>query len=139
MQLEAAAADSRADSRTTVARATVPVRIASPDPNIAWRIEPRGGISRTNDGGASWVLQLKPTGTDLLAGAAPSTQVAWIGGRRGTLWLTVDGARWQKLSSPGPQDIVAIVADDERQAVVLTADSKRYRTSDSGRTWAVID
>ena len=111
--------------------------VLSPDPAVRWRL--RGSvIERTTDGGASWAAQEAGVSTELLAGAAPARDVAWIVGRRGTVLLSTDGATWDRLPFPEEAtDLIAITARDAARATVTTSDGRTYVTSDGGRTWSL--
>lgn len=111
--------------------------VLSPDPAVRWRL--RGSvIERTTDGGASWVAQEHGVDTELLAGASPARDVAWIVGRRGTVLLTTDGMTWARLPFPeNAVDLVAISAQDAARAAITTSDGRTYVTSDGGRTWSL--
>lgn len=111
--------------------------ILSPDPAVRWRL--RGSlVERTTDGGVTWVVQEPGVDTELLAGASPARDVAWIAGRRGTVLLTIDGATWERLPFPEKAaDLVAITAQDASRATVTTGDGRTYVTSDGGRTWSL--
>jgi hypothetical protein len=111
--------------------------ILSPDPNIRWRL--RGSVvERTTDGAASWVAQEDGVDTELLAGASPARDVAWIVGRRGTILLTTDGTTWERLPFPEKaSDLVAITAQDAARATVTTSDGRTYVTTDGGRNWSL--
>lgn len=115
--------------------------IASPDPSIRWRIGPSGSIQRTTNGGATWeTLSTSSSGVsdDLTAGAAPSATTVWIVGRGGTVLLSTDGRRWQRVAFPERVDLVAVRADDAVNATVTTADGRTFKTSDGGRTWSPL-
>lgn len=111
--------------------------ILSPDPNVRWRL--RGSVvERTTDGGVTWVAQEDGVDTELLAGASPARDVAWIVGRRGTILLTTDGTTWERLPFPeNAGDLVAITARDASHATVTAGDGRTYVTSDGGRTWSL--
>jgi hypothetical protein len=111
--------------------------VLSPDPAVRWRL--RGSvIERTTDDGASWVAQEGGVDTELLAGASPARDVAWIVGRRGTVLLTTDGTTWERLPFPEKAaDPVAITAQDAARATVTTSDGRTYVTTDGGRTWSL--
>jgi hypothetical protein len=109
--------------------------IGAADPSVRWRLGAAGVIQRSTDGGANW--EMLPTGvaTELTAGAAPSTTVCWVVGRAGTVLLTTDGQRWQRVAFPEAVDLTAVQANDARTVIVTTADGRRFRSIDGGGTW----
>lgn len=111
--------------------------VLSPDPAVRWRL--RGSVvERTTDGGVNWVAQNTGMDTELLAGASPSREVAWIVGRRGTVLRSTDGMTWDRLPFPERAvDLVAVTAEDAGRATVTTSDGRTYVTSDGGRTWSL--
>lgn len=111
--------------------------VSSPDPDVRWRIS-GGTVERTDDGGRTWQPQLTNSNVELLAGAAPSSTVVWIVGRKGAVLLSAHGQAWQRSTVPDAvTDLVAVTADDDSTATVTTADGRRYRTTDAGRTWTL--
>jgi hypothetical protein len=112
--------------------------IASPDPSIRWRVGPSGSIQHTTNGGATWEALASGVSEDLTAGAAPSATTVWVVGRGGTVLLSTDGRRWQRVAFPERVDLVAVRADDALNATVTTADGRTVRTSDGGRTWSPL-
>ena len=52
--------------------------------------------------------------------------------------LTADGITFTEVPLPERVDLTAITATDARTATVTTADGRRFRTDDSGRTWRQI-
>jgi hypothetical protein len=130
-----------------LAMKTAPVLFASPTGKSRWRIGAGGSIERSIDEGRTWQAQPSGVQTDLLAGAAPSEQEAWIVGRSSVILRTTDGIHWQRLSSPGgaaangppiPRpalDWVGITATDALHATIVAGDSRRFTTADGGVTW----
>ena len=124
-----------------------PVLFASPTGKSRWRIGAGGSIERSTDQGRTWQPQPSGVQTDLLAGAAPSDQEAWVVGRANVILRTTDGIHWQRLSgpsgatangvtSPRPSpDWVAITATDALHATIVAADSSRFTTADGGVSW----
>ncbi|HEY0876234.1 MAG TPA: YCF48-related protein [Vicinamibacterales bacterium] len=134
-------ADARADTSqtTSVARfaAQAPIVIASPDPNIRWRIVSRR-IEHSADAGLTWTVQRGEAEGDLLAGAAADTGVCWIVGRMGIVLLTTDGATWRRVEFPDPTaTLVRVAAASALDTTVSTSDGRTYRTTDGGRTWTL--
>lgn len=116
----------------------IAIEIVSPDPSIRWRISGNGVVERSANGGSSWVAQSTGVAADLMAGASPSPQVCWLVGRAGTVLLTSDGLRWQRVGFPEPLDLTAVQASDARTATVTAADGRRFSTADGGATWAPV-
>jgi hypothetical protein len=109
--------------------------VASPDPAVRWRLGAKGVIERTEDGGATWTMLTTGATVELTAGASPSPAVCWVVGRNGTVLRTIDGRNWTAVDVPEAADLVSVEATDASIAVVTTADGRRFRTSDGGRTW----
>jgi photosystem II stability/assembly factor-like uncharacterized protein len=114
------------------------IEIVSPDLSIRWRIGANGAVERSTDGGSSWVAQSTGIAADLTAGTSPSPQVCWLVGRAGTVLLTSDGLRWQRVRFPETVDLTAVQATDVRTATITTADGRRFSTADGGVTWAPV-
>jgi photosystem II stability/assembly factor-like uncharacterized protein len=75
---------------------------------------------------------------DLSAGSSPAPLVCWVVGRAGTVIVTVDGRRWQRVAFPENVDVVAVEASDARTALVRTAGGRAFRTADGGGTWTPV-
>jgi hypothetical protein len=143
----AASRPAAANQVASLAMKAAPVFFASPTGKSRWRIGAGGSIERSIDEGRAWQAQPSGVQTDLLAGAAPSDQEAWVVGRANVILRTTDGIHWQRLSgpaaaaatgppSPGPSpDWVAITATDALHATVVAGDSRRFTTADGGVTW----
>jgi hypothetical protein len=111
------------------------IEIISPDPSSRWRIGLRGFVQHSTDSGANWETSLSGVVTDLTAGSSPSSQVCWVVGRTGTVLLTSDGRRWQRVMFPEAVDLAGIQATDARNASVKTVDGRTFATPDGGLTW----
>ena len=109
--------------------------IETPDSAIAWRAGAGGRIEKTTDKGRTWAPQDSPTQKDLLAGVCASERICWLVGREGTVLRTTDGEKWEVISAPDKADLVAVIATSERNALVTTADNRRFVTDDAGKTW----
>jgi photosystem II stability/assembly factor-like uncharacterized protein len=72
----------------------------------------------------------------LTIGAAPSSSVCWIVGRRGAVFLTTDGTRFRRLPFPETIDLVSVAATGDRIATITSADGRSWQTTDQGATWA---
>lgn len=141
----AAAPAPSAAAETTAMRAAAAfadgaaVLIASPDPQVRWRIRPGAIVERSSDGGATWTAQQTPSATELAAGSAPAPAACWIVGRAGTILRTVDGgATWQRVAFPESIDLTAVSASTPLAASVTLADGRRFGTADGGETWREI-
>lgn len=133
---KAAAAVPQAQAAGRLAASDAPaIEIPSPDAAIRWRLAGGTRVERTADAGASWQAVDAGASAPLLAGSSPSPQVCWLVGRRGTVLLTADGRRWQRLPFPEGVDLVSVQASDARTATVTAADGRTFRTSDGGTTW----
>ncbi|HVH66857.1 MAG TPA: hypothetical protein VM716_03240 [Gemmatimonadales bacterium] len=82
--------------------------------------------------------------TASLRGLAVTPGIVWASGQRGTFLRSTDaGATWITDSVPGAAafDFRGVAALDARTALLMVAaqDTARiYRTTDAGRTWAVV-
>jgi hypothetical protein len=133
-----AAAVSNARSPATFETATrASAIVESADRLASWRLGPAGAIARhdANDANGLWQPQSSGVSVDLLAGSAPSATVCWIVGRAGTIVRTLDGANWQRVSSPTQSDIVGVAAQSAEIATITDADGRRFASSDGGATW----
>lgn len=110
------------------------LEIVSPDPSSRWRIV-NNSIERSEDGGASWVPIRAPGGETFTGGASPARSVCWLIGSNGLVMVAADGVAFARVPLPEPVALTAIAAADARTATVTTADGRRFRTGDSGRTW----
>ena len=109
--------------------------VASPDPAVRWRFGAAGNIERTEDNGATWTKLTTGVTVELTAGVSTSPSVCWVVGRNGTVLRTTDGRSWARVDIPDAVDLVSVEATDGSVAVVTSADGRRFRTSDAGRTW----
>ncbi len=117
--------------------AAAQLEIISPDPASRWRIV-NGAIERSEDSGASWVPMRAPGGEAFTGGTSPARSVCWLIGSSGLVMVTADGVAFARVPLSERVDLTAITATDARRATVTTADGRRFRTDDSGRTWRQI-
>ncbi len=129
------AVTSARESVAIAATSAPPLEILSPDRSSRWRPGAAGAVQRSSDGGATWEALATGVPADLTAGAAPSSSVVWLVGRAGTVLLSTDGRRWQRVPFPEAVDVTAVTAIDARTATVTTADGRRFSTADGGLTW----
>jgi hypothetical protein len=115
--------------------AAAPVFIQSADASTRWRIMAGTVIQHSADAGATWTTQDAKVEAPLVAGSSPTAAVCWLVGRQGTVFVTVDGRTWQRLTFPEAIDLIAIIAKDADTATVTAADSRSFTTTDRGRTW----
>lgn len=109
--------------------------IVSPVPSYRWRITGGRQVDRSSSGGEQWQRVAIPDSERLTAGHSPSASVAWLVGPAGTIYMTSDGTRFEKIPFIERVDLVAVVAIDDRQATVTAADGRVFRTMDRGVTW----
>ena len=50
--------------------------------------------------------------------------------------VTADGLTFARVPLPERVDLTAVTATDALTAIVTTADGRRFRTGDAGRTWS---
>jgi photosystem II stability/assembly factor-like uncharacterized protein len=62
--------------------------------------------------------------------------VLWLVGQDGTIYLSIDGARFTRVSFVDTSDLVSVSALSAEQATVGTSDGRSFRTIDGGKTWA---
>jgi len=123
------------ETATMAASRASPLEILSPDRSSRWRPGAGGAVEYSSDGGATWQPLATGVSADLTAGASPSASVCWLVGRAGTVVLSTDGRRWQRVTFPEAADLTAVSATDARTATVTTADGRRFSTTDGGLTW----
>ena len=104
---------------------------AAPSANIATFAAPR----MQDLCGASWTGPAPAVTTPLTAGTSPAPNVCWIVGRLGVVLLTTDGRTWRGITFPVITDLSSVTATDARNATVVTADDRRFTTTDGGMTW----
>lgn len=147
-----------AEMRPLAKRETLPasapdaVEIPSPEPAFRWRLAGSAAIERSTDGGTTWTRQSltpprpaafagrqsMPASIVLTAGSAPARDVCWIVGRAGAVFVSTNGATWERKPFPGPLNLTAIRATDARSSVVTTEDGRQFSTIDGGLTWSKI-
>jgi len=114
--------------------AVAAVEVVSPDPSRRWRIT-NDTIERSENSGASWVATRTLSGQTITGGTAPTASICWVIGSAGMVMLAADGITFTEVPLSESVDLTAITATDARSAIVTTADGRRFRTDDSGRTW----
>jgi len=85
--------------------------------------------------GAVWTAAMPAAATELVAGSSPAQGICWVVGRGGTVWRSVDGRAWQRVTFPEMTDLSAVQAADARSATVMTTDGRSFATDDGGLTW----
>jgi hypothetical protein len=144
MAAESVQVRAREDRSDTLRKNLVAIEITSPDPAYRWRIADAVRIERTVDGGSRWTpvslvaADASAAPDVLIAGHAPSQNVAWLVGRGGAVYVTTDGARFERVPFVERLDLVSVVAIDGRQATVTASDGRTFRTSDRGVTWTPV-
>lgn len=111
------------------------VEIVSPDASARWRILGGRRVERSLSGGAQWEPVALPAPVLLTAGHSPAPSIAWLVGRAGAIYVTTDGSRFERIAFLETADVVSVVAVDDRQGTVTTADGRQFTTTDRGATW----
>lgn len=115
------------------------VQIDAPGTTVRWRAGSGGAIQRSTDSGRGWASQMSPSSQDWLAGAAVSTIVGWLVGRKATIARTIDGEHWLSVSPPAvagtPPDWAGVTASDAQNATITSSDKRQFVTQDGGKTW----
>lgn len=111
------------------------VDILSPSGSMRWRFATGSPLERSSDGGATWQPVELPSPGVLTAGHSPGGSVAWVVGRGGAIYITTDGSRFERVPFVEAIDLTSVVAIDDRQATVTTADGRRLTTTTRGSTW----
>ena len=114
---------------------SAPVLIRTPDPQMLWRISGGTFVERSIDGGANWKTAVVIVDGNFNGGAAPSTQVCWLVGHVGLIYLTTDADHWKTIPPPVWTDLVGVTAMDASSATVTAADGHKFTTSDAGAHW----
>lgn len=128
------AAQTMAQARMLGALGADSTVIASPDPNVRWRIG-GGALQYSSTGGRQWEPLVLDVDVELTAGVSPSGSVCWLVGRAGTVLRTTDGRRFERIPFPEPVDLAGVVSTSDMAATVTTSDGRVFRTSDGGVTW----
>lgn len=115
-----------------VARVAIDVRAQSGPER--WRVSGTR-IERSRNDGQTWSDIGAVTGGPLTAGSAPAVGTCWFVGLGGTVLVFDDATGVQRASVPDGADLVSVTARSAAEAVVVTADGRRLRTTDTGRTW----
>jgi len=124
-----------AQVQQTLAQRTSAKVIATPDPNVKWRITDGKFVERSIDAGSTWHGQEPDPQGVLLAGAAPSAKTCWVVGRDGLVFVTKDAKKWKQARAPASVDLVAVSAKNARSAIVTTADGRQFETHNGGKKW----
>jgi photosystem II stability/assembly factor-like uncharacterized protein len=121
---------------TPLARApAATANIVARSGGVQWRIVGGSQVQRSSTSGEWRTIDFRPDAT-LNAGHAPSANVLWLVGQDGTIYLSIDGARFTRVSFVDTSDLVSVSALSAEQATVGTSDGRSFRTIDGGKTWA---
>jgi hypothetical protein len=109
--------------------------IATPD-QVRWRASGPGTVERSTDGGILWLpVEIEPPAVVLTAGSAPNRTVCWLVGKAGTVLVSKNGSKFERVPFPEPVELVSIIAVSELEATVIAADGRGFVTIDGGKTW----
>lgn len=119
------------------ARISIGLELMSPDPSRRWRVA-ASGIERSEDSGTTWRLVRQSAGESITSGTAPTPTICWMVGQEGVVLVTTDATTFTRVDLPERVDVTTIMASDALVAIVTTADRRRFRTDDGGRTWRLF-
>lgn len=133
----ATAAESVIVSGTTSLARAPAANIVSRSVGVEWRIVGGRQLQRSRNSGVEWhTIDFAPDAA-LTAGHSPTANVLWLVGEGGTIYVTVDGAKFERVSFVDTSDLVTVSALSAQQATVRTRDGRSFRTADGGRTWVL--
>jgi len=122
------------NGQALVAREAAGFDVLSPDAQVRWRVT-GPAVTRSTDRGATWTPAVADATSRLLAGAAPTATVCWLVGERGLVLRTLDGVTFARVAAPVPDNLATVTATSAANAVVGTADGRRFVTYDGGVAW----
>lgn len=97
-----------------------------------------GGVSRTTDGGSTWVGQFHDGATAINAGFFFDRSRGWAVGAHGAVLATVDGGQtWTPQVSGTTSDIHAVTFVDAQEGWVTGDLETILHTSDGGAHWEI--
>lgn len=129
---------SSAQGTLIIEKRSTDIAVPTPDPQVRYRLTSGGFISRTTDGGATWNGQLVSPDAELAAGSAPSPNVCWAVGAKGTIYRTTDGTTWKKVRPPSNADFTAVSAMDAASATLTVTNGKKFSTANNGKSWQPV-
>ena len=102
-----------------------------------WRIKGTA-IERSTDGGITWQDAHAPA----LAGAAfisvSSADVCWVATPSGDVLRHASDGSWTRSRVPVTEVITSLTTTSATDALVTTADQRRFETKNGGVTWALL-
>ncbi len=113
------------------------------DDNRYWAVGENGTILRSRAADQTWeqIPVSLPIGARLLAdyeaiAFAPPRSI-WVGGGQlGCILHTTDGGvNWRRLAAPGPGEIHALLAIDDKTVLAGGDGGRIWRSTDAGTTW----
>jgi len=110
------------------------VEISTPDPKVKY-IAVGDTVMRGANGNKSRRTVLKLQRQEIFAGAAPASDLCWVAGSKGTIYVLREGKRPQKISPPLNKDLLLVKATDATNATVTAEDGQSFTTTDAGKTW----
>lgn len=112
--------------------------ITSPDLQSQWRIAEGGFVEHTENGGSTWTGVEPAPDARLTAGSAPAARTCWFVGRNGMILVTTDAVHWKIVPPPIQADFADVTAINGREAIVTTADSRKFSTRNAGKSWRQV-
>ena len=97
-----------------------------------------GRFERSSDGGATWTTERTGVTTRVLSGDCPTTEVCWLAGDAGQVFVRAAGGTWaDRPIAESAVGIVLIKTSSSEAATATLADGRRFSTTDGGRTWVL--
>ncbi len=133
-QAESAGFLAKSEGKKEAGGATLEAADAS---GTRWRIKGTA-IERSTDGGITWQDAHAPA----LAGAAfisvSSADVCWVAAPSGDALRRASDGSWTRIRVPVTDPIISLMATSATNAVVTTANQRRFETKDGGVTWILL-
>lgn len=114
--------------------------LRSPNGARWWRIRAPSTIEGSADRGATWTVEFSDPTAHIVRGVVSSNDGCWMIGENGLVLRLRPGtgAGWLRVTPPSTRPLVSVTAVDARIATIADDSGRRYRTTDGGQTWQVV-
>jgi photosystem II stability/assembly factor-like uncharacterized protein len=104
----------------------------------AWAGGESGSIIHSSDGGATWITQATPVGTEPVYGIDfVDSMHGWAGTTNAILYTTDGGATWKKGTGP-VGSILNVGFGDQTTGFAVTGDRIMFKTTNGGVSWTSV-